>query len=606
MRGNSAPSYADPVALILTFLGIGLILFVHEAGHYLAARIAGVRVEVFSLGFGPRLFGKRIGATDYRLSLLPLGGYVRLAGEMMDHPPRPGELGAAGPGWRFLIFAGGILMNFLFALVVIPILFRIGVPFEAPVIGAVEAGSPAWHAGLQEGDRLASVNGRVVRAFRTFAASVALDDTPSLDIGIETPEGAVRHVQVEASYDPEVGFRRIGVAPAMIDPALRLEVAAEGAAQVAGLRSGDRLTAVDGIPVHRPLEARLLLEQALMAGGGITLRVEDREGRSKEVSLPPRTPAPEAPAQIGIRRELDVVHEVRPGPFADALQPGDRILRANDAWVQRTEDLAVACLRSRGELRLEVERDGVHIQLPPFHRMSPQTVLSQLWLDGGDSFRAAIIPRGPAAEAGIREGDLLLRVEQEPVRDLAGLARRIRAQPAGQALSFLVLHEGEEIPVELSVLPRPLPQPIWGFGLRSWQEVVRSKNVLEAVSMGLAEARGMVQEIGGTLRGMAKGSVSSNNLGGIITIGQLTHSFAAEGLVPLFFFLAMISIHLGVLNLLPIPALDGGHLLFVLIEKVRGRPLSDRTQAWFNLVGVAVILSLIFFVTFQDILRLTR
>ena len=108
------------LATLFTVLGIGLLLFFHEGGHYLAARAAGVRVDVFSLGFGPRLFGFKKGDTDYRISLIPLGGYVRMAGE--ENSSSPDGLLGKSVGWRFLIFAGGILANFLIALIIIPIL----------------------------------------------------------------------------------------------------------------------------------------------------------------------------------------------------------------------------------------------------------------------------------------------------------------------------------------------------------------------------------------------------------------------------------------------------------------------------------------------------
>ena len=100
--------------VLATIFGIGFLLFIHEAGHFMAARLAGVRAEVFSLGFGPRLWGFVRKGTDFRLSLIPIGGYVRMAGEEQIGDPQPGDLGHASAPWRFLIFSGGILMNFAF------------------------------------------------------------------------------------------------------------------------------------------------------------------------------------------------------------------------------------------------------------------------------------------------------------------------------------------------------------------------------------------------------------------------------------------------------------------------------------------------------------
>ncbi len=164
------------MAILLTIFGIGFLLFIHELGHFLAARAAGVRVEVFALGMGPRIAGFRRGDTDYRIAAIPIGGYVKMAGEDMLGDGADDELFSKPPRWRFLIFSGGILMNFLFALLLIPVLFRIGVPVQAPIVGSVEAGSPAWDAGVRSGDRLLSLNDNRLFSFSDFASTDALSD----------------------------------------------------------------------------------------------------------------------------------------------------------------------------------------------------------------------------------------------------------------------------------------------------------------------------------------------------------------------------------------------------------------------------------------------
>ena len=127
----------DLGSILLAALGISFLIFIHELGHFLAARAFGVRVETFSIGFGPRLFGWRRGQTDYRLSLVPLGGYVKMAGEYGDL--RDGtvlaadDLSAKPPWQRAIIFAGGVIVNVLFAFVAFPVAFALGVPFTAPV-----------------------------------------------------------------------------------------------------------------------------------------------------------------------------------------------------------------------------------------------------------------------------------------------------------------------------------------------------------------------------------------------------------------------------------------------------------------------------------------
>ena len=163
-------------SILLAALGIGLLIFVHELGHFLAARLAGVRVEVFSLGFGPRLWGFEWRGTDFRLAAVPFGGYVMVAGQdPSDHRyPAAESLHSKSIGQRALFWSGGVLMNVLVALVLFPIVFRAGVDFQAPVVGAVARGGAAWEAGLQHGDRILTIADKNVVSFENLAVEVAL------------------------------------------------------------------------------------------------------------------------------------------------------------------------------------------------------------------------------------------------------------------------------------------------------------------------------------------------------------------------------------------------------------------------------------------------
>ncbi len=164
--------------LLATLFVLGLLVFVHELGHFLAAKKAGVRVERFSLGFPPKMIGKKIGETEYMISWLPLGGYVKLAGESLDEEEanQPYSLQAKPAGVKAIIFAAGPFMNFLLAFVLLWGIFYVSGDAEwdksKVVVGTVQKESPAAKAGLLPGDIILALNGQPVSRFDSLAARI--------------------------------------------------------------------------------------------------------------------------------------------------------------------------------------------------------------------------------------------------------------------------------------------------------------------------------------------------------------------------------------------------------------------------------------------------
>ena len=159
---------------ILAFtIVFGILVFVHEFGHFFMAKLVGVRVEVFSFGYGKRLFGVKKGETDYRISLVPMGGYVKMLGEGMfekDRPLAPDDLMAKPRGQRLLIMAMGSIMNIILAIVIVAFMNGLGTKSpeyldQKPVIGHIESGSPAERAGLRVDDEILRIAGRGVKTW---------------------------------------------------------------------------------------------------------------------------------------------------------------------------------------------------------------------------------------------------------------------------------------------------------------------------------------------------------------------------------------------------------------------------------------------------------
>jgi regulator of sigma E protease len=231
-------------------LVLGILIFVHELGHFLAAKWFGVRVEVFSLGFGRRLFGFRKGDTDYRVSLIPLGGYVKMAGEMFAGESEPQADHFTGrPRWqRLIVMVAGPAMNIALAIGLYWALFWGGMPLQVepdgpPVIEQVAEASPAAQAGLQAGDRILTIGGEEIDAPQDYVNAVVLRPGRTLTYEIERDgEELTRNVEVGTLSPYGIGFDGVVIrAPIVVSG-----VVEESPAERAGLEPGDRLLRIDG------------------------------------------------------------------------------------------------------------------------------------------------------------------------------------------------------------------------------------------------------------------------------------------------------------------------------------------------------------------------
>jgi len=244
---------------LLTFMFvIGLIVLVHEFGHFIAARLMKIRVEVFSFGFGKRLLGKKVGDTDFRVSLFPLGGYIRMAGDEEFDPlnPKPDEFMAKNRAQKIFTLLMGPFMNILLALLLIIIISLGGVEIEAyklekPVIGYIAKGSPAEKAGLLPGDTLLAIDGKKTTDWKEVEITIGTNPKESLKIDFARQGKsltAILDVISVSSYEfGYAGFYR--QLPAEIGQTLK-----NYPAWKAGLQPGDLITAVNEQPIDNYFE----------------------------------------------------------------------------------------------------------------------------------------------------------------------------------------------------------------------------------------------------------------------------------------------------------------------------------------------------------------
>ncbi len=561
---------------VLIFLVVlGLLIFVHELGHFLAAKSCGVYCDRFSLGMPPRIWGIRWGETDYCIGALPIGGYVKMAGQEdspLSDEQRQQEYGHVSPSrwynnrpvWqRTIIIAAGPLMNLVLGVILYGVVAALGeYVAETKVdnrIGYIEPDGSAATAplylfkqpgvlpdtsaspdatGWQTGDRIVSIDDYRVTNISDVAMNAILGGGKTLNVVIErtTPDGAVARYLSPAEPkvlpdDPEKR-PRFGVAP--FNTALVSRVQPGLPAETSGLLKDDIIEALDGRPIDSETFSRFI--ETATDGRPLNLTVL-RGGERVTISLVPKT--------VG---RIKGIH------FSPYLED-------------------------------EVAKNS------------------------GAPLRVAFVDRKQAnADCPLKSKDIIKKVNGEPATP-ALLQQFERDHPGGTVqlevlrpkLLFGLVRKESTFAATIPIASASAIGVEWGEKM-VFHRVPAAEVVPEAFRRGYGALDATVR----TLSRLIGGHLSPKDLGGPVLIYQITTQAARLGYSWLLEITAFISINLCVFNLLPLPVLDGGQLVFLLIEKVSRRPVSLRIQERVQQVGLVLIVSLILFVTYNDIMRLVR
>ncbi|MBW2314546.1 MAG: RIP metalloprotease RseP [Deltaproteobacteria bacterium] len=539
------PSFAFAFVAML-----GVLIFVHELGHFLVAKACGVRVLKFSLGFGSpigigrfRLRWERNG-TEYVAAWFPLGGFVKMLGENPDDEDSPETLSNPEeamnnkPIWqRLAIVFAGPAMNLLLPVLIFTVQLGVGIPRGAPVVGTVEPASPAAEAGIVAGDRIVAIDGEPVDWW----------------------------TDADARFSAAAG------------ETLQLDVERQGETHEVSLAVAQR-SRIDNFGAVAELGWTGLLH-------------------------------PRQRALIGVRDAAS--------PAARAgLLSGDEILSVGEAKVEDWTSFAAAYAEASPPVTLTAARPGDDGK-PVSREITVPTTgsVETLGVIPAAVLIAQVTPDSAAGEAGLAAGDLIVAVDGAPLGSFGALVDAVRSSD-GRALQIDYARAGETRRID--VAPRKqeaknalgVPETRWLIGIQSEVSVLPGASTPDLERnplVAIPRAVGLTADATGTVmlgfKKLITGEVERNNIAGPIGIAVIAHKALQAGWEIYLGMLIMISINLGILNLLPIPVLDGGQAVLFIVEGIKRGPLSLRTKELFQTAGVMVLLMLMGFAMWNDVSR---
>ena len=705
------------LVMLKVAFGLGMVIFVHELGHFLVAKMCGVKCEKFYVGFDapikigpiqlPRTLGKfQWGETEYGIGIIPLGGYVKMLGQD-DNPANyqkeadrikvgdsdedtssntadqpissdttggdsenvneselqldPRSYPAKPVPYRMSIISAGVIMNVIFAAIFATIAFRLGTTYTPCLIGSAMPGYSAWEAGLLPGDRIIQIGregeaNQQLRFHNDLQSKVLFSGAnKELEFLIERGDEQIWFNLKPTNFigSSSKDSPKIGVSPAysnvlrgnVFDEQEENETENQPEESADQVQAGDQVIAVNGEGVEDGflLQARL----AQLSNQDVTLTVERQlEGPDEPIEkhdiVVPRRPL----RRLGLIMRTGPITSVRHGsPAHDAgIQKGDLIKSVNGQPVVDPMILPKILSQLAGQVvDLELLRDGEQhqVQLRPSKPLSTRLYsFSQFMPVAAEAIGVVysvsgqvvdVEPNSPAAKAGLQPQDEIVEVTFVP-KNNDRQENRMERRQTGALDAVSISEESKNWPYVFSRMQYLRPQTTLNMKIRQQDGTTKTVNlaavesdewfwedrglIFETVSeplqvqawktaaaMGLEQTWGDLTKVITVLRKIVTNEISPTKLGGPAMIVAAAGSEASQGIGRFLLFLTLLSANLAVINFLPIPVLDGGHMLFLAVEGITGKPLNEKLQFQATLVGLALILLLMVFVIGLDILR---
>ena len=667
--------------------GIGLVIFVHELGHFLAAKTFGVKCEKFYVGFDvpikigpikfPRTLGKfTYGETEYGIGILPLGGYVKMLGQ--DDDPRKAQEEAerirmagggdeddsepltldprsypAKPVWqRMIIISAGVIMNLITGVLFAAVAFGYGVSYNPAIIGSATPGGPAWQAGVEPGGQVTSVGTLTddqmhFREMRLtiLTAGIKAPDAP-IDVTIKYDDGERRIPLKTAPHPADSDMRMIGITSPTSTTLGKEIYASPGSVAASVLDKEDAGAKIVGY------DGKAIDENLIVPGTpffdylnsnptkSVELELERVDGTKHTVTLPPQPSK-----SVGVEFAMGpIVALIADGPAEKAgMKVGDVVVAVNGNKSVNAFTLPIELAASDQSVTITVERgtsdaaEAFDLEIAPVKSLQ---TLSPLSGSGGEiglnSYGFAYRPTQTIAKSSVTDlesGDVIKEVYLELGKDvpeplkneryanilaeleewefdepnaISNFLEAIQILPIGSKFRIIAERPSDSnkiIKSELKVAQSEEVRFERGLGFTAAKSTQTARSFGEALSLGVREGKRRLGDVFSFLGMAVRGKIKSKQVGGPIKIVQIAGAEAKRGISPQLLFLTMLSMNLAILNFLPIPALDGGHMVFLIAELIRGKRVNEELEMRLTLAGVLALLALMAFVFFNDIVN---